>query len=106
MPPTRWPNRALFAASHPELHKARGGQALTWQRQIRSLTGALNRVGSVRLPGWGPRDSSHRWLVTLQDMAVLSQLARIVDLDCLIKCLVQGLDALPWLLVRTDVLVD
>jgi hypothetical protein len=69
MPPTRLPNRALFAASHPEWHKARGGQMLTWHRQMKALTGALSRVGSVRLPGWGPRDSPHQWLLTLKDMA-------------------------------------
>ena len=65
----RLPNRALFASPSLEWRKARGGQALTWHRQIKALTGKLAAVGSVRLPGWGPRDSRNQWLRTLQDMA-------------------------------------
>ena len=42
---------------------------MTWQRNMKSLTEGLSRVGNVRLAGWGPRDPSHVWLETLSDMA-------------------------------------
>ena len=65
----RLPNRVLFASPSLEWRKVRGGQALTWHRQMKALTSKLASVGSVRLPGWGPRDSPCEWLRTLQDMA-------------------------------------
>jgi hypothetical protein len=69
MPVTRLPSRALFAETDPNWRKVRGGQPMTWHRQMKASTIALGRVGSVRLPGWGPRDASCQWLLTLQDMA-------------------------------------
>ncbi len=42
---------------------------MTWQKGMKTLTSGLARVGPVRLPGWGPRDSSTRWLETLASMA-------------------------------------
>jgi hypothetical protein len=69
MTPDRLPNRAVFAQAEPEWRRARGGQSMTWQRQMKALTSRLSRVGSIRLPGWGPRDAPCQWLLTLQDMA-------------------------------------
>ena len=31
----------------------------------------LATVGSYRLPGWGPKDSEHAWLNTLEEMATI-----------------------------------
>ena len=42
---------------------------MTWQRNMKSLTEGLSRVGNVKLTGWGHRDPSHVWLETLNDMA-------------------------------------
>ena len=42
---------------------------MTWQRDLKSVTKVLANVGSVRLPGWGPRDSPNEWLHTLSEMA-------------------------------------
>ncbi|WP_353805406.1 hypothetical protein, partial [Acinetobacter baumannii] len=53
----------------PAWHKVRGGQPMTWQRQMKALTSKMSRVGRIRLPGWGPRDPPSQWLVTLQNMA-------------------------------------
>ncbi|TNN12007.1 kinase C-binding 1, partial [Schistosoma japonicum] len=47
----------------------RGGQTKTWQKSMKSLTNGLSHVGRCRLRGWGPRDESHQWLETLNDMA-------------------------------------
>ncbi|TNN11677.1 kinase C-binding 1, partial [Schistosoma japonicum] len=48
---------------------SRGGQTKTWQKSMKSLTSGLSHVGRCRLRGWGPRDESHQWLETLNDMA-------------------------------------
>jgi hypothetical protein len=69
MPATRLPRRILFSEPSPEWRKARGGQSMTWQRQMKEVTKSLGSVGSARLCGWGPRDSSNQWLFTLDDMA-------------------------------------
>ena len=69
MPSSRLPRRALFARISPSWRKPPGGQPLTWQRDLKSVTKALANVGAVRLPGGGPRDPSDRWLHTLSDMA-------------------------------------
>ncbi|TNN11326.1 kinase C-binding 1, partial [Schistosoma japonicum] len=45
------------------------GQTKTWQKSMKSLTSGLSHVGRCRLRGWGPRDESHQWLDTLNDMA-------------------------------------
>ncbi|TNN15121.1 kinase C-binding 1, partial [Schistosoma japonicum] len=47
----------------------RGGQTKTWQKSMKSLTSRLSHVGRCRLRGRGPRDESHQWLETLNDMA-------------------------------------
>ncbi|CAH8647362.1 unnamed protein product [Dicrocoelium dendriticum] len=69
MPGHRLPRRALFSLPGVGWRKARGGQKLTWQREMKSLTTKLGAVGPSRLPGWSPRDSPCAWLETLQDMA-------------------------------------
>ena len=43
---------------------------MTWQRKIKKATVGSNRVRSSRLPGWGQKDNSTRWLDTLKDMAM------------------------------------
>jgi hypothetical protein len=69
MPDDRLPRRAVFAQPCVEWKRPRGGQVMTWQRNMKALTSQLSRVGNCRLPGWGPRDDSHKWLETLTDMA-------------------------------------
>ena len=69
MPSHRLPNKALFALPGSTWRKAKGGQPMTWQRGLKSLTKSLGSVGAVRLPGWGPRDPSSAWLETVRDMA-------------------------------------
>ncbi|GAA54860.1 amiloride-sensitive sodium channel-related [Clonorchis sinensis] len=60
---------ALFAQPCAEWKRPRGGQCMTWQRSTKALTSKLSRVGNCRLPGWGPRDATHQWLMTLAEMA-------------------------------------
>jgi hypothetical protein len=69
MPGHRLPKRVLFAQPNPEWRKPRGGQAVTWQKGMKTVTRSLGSVGAARLPGWGPRDPPCVWLETLQDMA-------------------------------------
>ena len=69
MPSDRLPRRAMFAGISPSWKRVPGGQSMTWQRSMKSLTTRLSCVGRVRLPGWGPRDPAHLWLETLSDMA-------------------------------------
>ncbi|TNN10218.1 endonuclease-reverse transcriptase, partial [Schistosoma japonicum] len=65
----RLPRRAMFCGVGIGWKKARGGQTKTWQKSMKSLTSGLSHVGRCRLRGWGPRDESHQWLETLNDMA-------------------------------------
>ena len=65
----RLPWRALFAETKSSWKRPLGGQHMTWQRNMKSLTEDLSRVGNVRSAGWGSRDPSHLWLETLSDMA-------------------------------------
>ena len=65
----RLPRRALFAEPKSNWKRPSGGQRMTWQRIMKSLTECFSRVDNVRLAGWGPRDPSHLWLETLSDMA-------------------------------------
>ncbi|KER19595.1 hypothetical protein T265_11679 [Opisthorchis viverrini] len=58
-----------ISVSSSEWRKQRGGQSLTWQRNMKKITKRLGAVGATRLPGWGPRDPHCAWLETLQDMA-------------------------------------
>ena len=60
-----------FLLSEPEIgwKRSRGGQVMTWHRGLKEATRKLDAVGPYRLPGWGPRDSAHKWLSTLEDMA-------------------------------------
>ena len=60
-----------FLLSEPEIgwKRSRGGQVMTWHRGMKEATRKLAAVGPCRLPGWGPRDSAHKWLSTLEDMA-------------------------------------
>ena len=69
MPPNRLPRRAMFAQPHISWRKSRGGQSLTWQRDMKTASTKLGSVGRIRLPGWGPRDSQCQWLHTLEEMA-------------------------------------
>ena len=69
MPSQRLPRRALFSEIPSNWRKARGGQKLTWLKEIKSLTKNLAIVDRVRLPGWGHRDPPALWLETLKDMA-------------------------------------
>ncbi|TNN07625.1 Retrovirus-related Pol polyprotein from type-2 retrotransposable element R2DM, partial [Schistosoma japonicum] len=65
----RMPRRAMFCGVGISWRKARGGQIKTWQESMKSLTSGLSHVGRCRLHGWGPRNESHQWLETLNDMA-------------------------------------
>ena len=60
-----------FLLSKPEIgwKRSRGGQVMTWHRGMKEATRKLAAVGQCRLPGWGPRESAHKWLSTLEDMA-------------------------------------
>ena len=58
----RLPRRVLFTEPKSSWKRPSGGQHMTWQRNMKSLTEGLSRVGNVRLAGWGPRDPSHLWL--------------------------------------------
>ncbi|KAH9595123.1 Mitochondrial GTPase, variant 2 [Schistosoma haematobium] len=69
MPNDRLPRCAMFCCIGVCWKKARGGQAKTWHKSMKSLTSGLSHVGRCRLLGWGPRDDSDRWLETLNDMA-------------------------------------
>ncbi|CAI2737955.1 unnamed protein product, partial [Dicrocoelium dendriticum] len=69
MAPEHLPRRALFALQGPGWRRPRGGQPSTWRQRMKSLTSCLAAVGSVRLPGWGPKDEECQWLSTLEDMA-------------------------------------
>ena len=69
MPADRLPRRALFAEPCTWWKRPQGGQTMTWQRSLKSITCKLSRVGSCRLPGWGAKDDSHQWLLTLEAMA-------------------------------------
>jgi hypothetical protein len=69
MPGDRLPRRSMLASAHDSWRKSAGGQTMTWQRSMKSLTTGLSRIGTVRLPGWGPRDRPLQWLETLGDMA-------------------------------------
>ena len=60
----------LFSVPQTEWEKHSGGQQITWQREIESATVDLSRVGSSRLPSWGPKDSSTWWLDTSKDVAM------------------------------------
>ena len=69
MPSQRLPLRALQSETPARWRKGQGGQKMTWQKEMKSLTKNLANVGRVRLPGWGHRDPSYLWLETLKDMA-------------------------------------
>ncbi|KAA3673359.1 uncharacterized protein DEA37_0011887 [Paragonimus westermani] len=64
------PYRALYTEATNSWVKPRGGQATTWSRNMKTLTVPLSKLGRYRLPGWGPRDRSDRWLDTLSEMTV------------------------------------
>ena len=51
------PRRALFAKPSSSWKRPSGGQYMTWQRDMKSLSEGLSRVGNVRLAGWGPQGS-------------------------------------------------
>ena len=77
----RWLGRVLcmqnsrlprkFLLSEPEIgwKQSRCGQVMIWHRRMKQATRKQAAVGPCRLPGWGPRDSAHKWLSTLKDMA-------------------------------------
>ena len=65
----RLTQKMMFATRGSSWKKSRGGQQLTWQSNMKKITKDLAVAGACRLPGWGPRDSPHQWLRTLQDMA-------------------------------------
>ena len=69
MPDSRLPHRALFAEPAANWRKVRGGQPMTWRREMKAATSNLAVVDRVRLPGWGPRESCNVWLDTLGVMA-------------------------------------
>ncbi|KAA3681792.1 uncharacterized protein DEA37_0013681 [Paragonimus westermani] len=70
MPAERLPYRALYTEATNSWVKLRDGQATAWSRNMKTLTAPLSKLGRHRLPGWGPRDQSNRWLETLSEMAI------------------------------------
>ena len=70
MEPHRLPHRALFSIPQTGWKRRPGGQQMKWQREEKTATVSLSRVGSSRLPGWDSKDNSTRWLDTLKNMAV------------------------------------
>jgi hypothetical protein len=69
MPNNRLPKKTLYSLPNSEWRKPKGGQTMTWQKDLKATTKTLGTIGVARLPGWGPRDPSCAWLETLQDMA-------------------------------------
>ena len=63
------PRKFLVSEQEVGWKRSRGGQVMTWHRGMKEATRKLAAVGQCRLPGWGPRDSTHKWLSTLEDMA-------------------------------------
>jgi hypothetical protein len=69
MPPQRLPYRALFALAGEDWKRPPGGQSTTWRMGVKKLAVRLASIGSIRLPGWGPKDPECLWLDTLREMA-------------------------------------
>ena len=65
----RLPRKFLLSETEVGWKRSSGGQVMTWHRGMKEATRKLAAVGPCRLPGWGPRDSAHKWLSTLEDMA-------------------------------------
>ena len=53
MPESRLPKRVLLSRPVAGWRKPRGGQSLTWQKEMKTITRRLSVAGSSRLPGWG-----------------------------------------------------
>ena len=66
---SRLPKKILLAEPKLGWKRSRGGQVMTWHREMKESTKRLATVGSCRLPGWGPKDPQHAWLNTLEEMA-------------------------------------
>ena len=60
----RLTQKVMFATRGTSWMESRGGQQLTWQSNKKIMV-----AGACLLPSWGPRDSPHQCLSTLQDMA-------------------------------------
>lgn len=82
MPDVRLPHRTLFATAGVNWKKDRGGQEITWRSRMKKATAKLAKVGRIRLPGWGPKDSECLWLDTLKDMAQNRDQWRACALSC------------------------
>ncbi|VDP47707.1 unnamed protein product [Schistosoma mattheei] len=54
----RIPRRGLFADSGTGRRKRRGGQYMTWCRDMKESCKKLASVGLSQLPGWGPKDGA------------------------------------------------
>ena len=57
MPDDCFPRWAVFAEPKSGWERHSGDSSTTWQRNMKSLTEGLSRVGNLRLAGWVPRDS-------------------------------------------------
>ena len=66
---SRLPRKFLLSKPGIAGKRSRVGQELTWHRGMKEATRKLAAVSPCHLPGWGPRDSAHKWLSTLEDMA-------------------------------------
>ena len=60
----RLSQRVLFAEPKSSREMPSSGQHMTWQRNMKSLTEGLSRVGNVKLADRGPRDPPHLWSET------------------------------------------
>ena len=63
------PRKFLLSEKEIGWKRSRDGQVMTWHRWMKEATRKLAAVGPCRLPSWGPRDSAHIWLSTLEDIA-------------------------------------
>ena len=62
------PKKVLLAEPQLGWKRSRGGQVMTWHRGMKESTKTLATVGVRCLSDWGPKESQHAWVNTLEDM--------------------------------------
>lgn len=68
MPTERLPHYTLFLEGENGWRTVRGSHWMTWAASTKTLISGMARVGSVRPPGWGPRDSPRKMLETMGEV--------------------------------------
>ncbi|GAA49778.1 polyprotein [Clonorchis sinensis] len=69
MPEEDQPHRALFAQPRAECKQPTGGQCMTWQPSMETLTSKFNWINNCRSPGCGRQSSTHQALTPLTEIA-------------------------------------